>query len=107
MGYPDRPALAAELTRSFCRTDPVIARHFARVTLWSDHRADLAHVRTPALILQSARDAPGPLAVGACLNQHPRGSQLVVLNTLGHGPHPSAPQATTAAIEQFLPPPVR
>ncbi len=32
--------LAAELTHSFCRTVPVIAWHFARVTFWSDHRAD-------------------------------------------------------------------
>ncbi|TPG65520.1 alpha/beta fold hydrolase [Hymenobacter nivis] len=106
MGYPDRPALAAELTRSFCRTDPVIARHFARVTFWSDHRADLARVRTPTLILQSARDALVPLAVGTYLNQHLRGSQLLVLNTLGHCPHLSAPQITTTAIEQFLPSPV-
>lgn len=107
MGYPDRPELAAELTRSFCRTDSVIARHFARVTFWSDHRADLTRVRTPTLILQSARDTLVPLAVGVYLNQHLRGSQLVVLNTLGHCPHLSAPRATTAAIEQFLFPPVR
>jgi sigma-B regulation protein RsbQ len=42
MGNPDRPELGAELTDSFCRTDPDIARHFARVTFLSDNRADLA-----------------------------------------------------------------
>ena len=42
MGAPDQPALAEELTNSFCRTDPEIAKHFARVTFLSDHRADLA-----------------------------------------------------------------
>ena len=31
MGNPDRPELGEELTNSFCRTDPQIARHFARV----------------------------------------------------------------------------
>lgn len=103
MGYPDRPALAAELTRSFCRTDPTIARHFARVTFWSDHRADLSRVRTPALILQSACDALVPPMMGGYLSQQLPGSQLVVLNTLGHCPHLSAPQAVVEAIKQFLP----
>ena len=30
MGNPDRPELGEELTESFCRTDPAIARRFAR-----------------------------------------------------------------------------
>ena len=42
VGNPDRPELAAELTDSFCRTDPAIAKSFARVTFLSDNRADLA-----------------------------------------------------------------
>ncbi|MDP9816459.1 sigma-B regulation protein RsbQ [Spirilliplanes yamanashiensis] len=32
MGNPERPELGEELTNSFCRTDPAIARQFARVT---------------------------------------------------------------------------
>src|SRR5918997_4726872 len=31
MGVPERPELGEELTNSFCRTDPSIASHFARV----------------------------------------------------------------------------
>ena len=42
MGNPDRPELGEELTNSFCRTDPRIARVFARATFLSDNRADLA-----------------------------------------------------------------
>ena len=41
MGNPDRPELGDELTNSFCRTDPEIAKAFARVTFMSDNRADL------------------------------------------------------------------
>src|SRR5262245_45161873 len=41
MGNPDRPELGEELTNSFCRTDPEIARRFARVTFLSDNRTDL------------------------------------------------------------------
>src|SRR3954454_11185312 len=48
VGNPDRPELGEELTNSFCRTDPEIAKHFARVTFLSDNRADLAAVRAPA-----------------------------------------------------------
>jgi sigma-B regulation protein RsbQ len=102
MGHPERPELTVELNNSFCRTDPTIARHFARVTFLSDHRADLPLVRTPTLILQCASDALAPQVVGTYIQQHLPGSQLVVIDTTGHCPHLSAPQSTAAAIEQFL-----
>ena len=72
MGNPEHPELAAELTESFCRTDPAIARQFARVTFLSDNRADLPLVRTPALILQCAEDVIAPPEVGAYVHRHLR-----------------------------------
>lgn len=102
MANPDQPELAAELANSFCRTEPAIARHFARVTFLGDNRADLSNVRTPSLILQSAHDLIAPLAVGAYVHDHLTGSQLVVLNSTGHCPHVSAPQATVAAMRAYL-----
>jgi len=102
MDNPDRPELASELTASFCRTNPDIARHFARVTFLGDNRADLHLVRTPTLILQSAHDLIAPLSVGQYLHQQLPGSTLVVLNTTGHCPHLSAPQQTVAAINAYL-----
>jgi sigma-B regulation protein RsbQ len=102
MGNPDRPELAAELTGSFCRTDPAIARHFARVTFLSDNRLDLAGVRTPALILQCSDDAIAPLSVGEYVHTHLPGSQLVVLNATGHCPNLSAPEETIAAMRSYL-----
>ena len=47
MGNPERPELGAELTNSFCATDPEIARKFARVTFTSDNRDDLARSVSP------------------------------------------------------------
>jgi sigma-B regulation protein RsbQ len=41
MGNADRPELGEELTNSFCRADPEIARQFAEVTFLSDNRTDL------------------------------------------------------------------
>ncbi|MBF9222378.1 alpha/beta fold hydrolase [Hymenobacter ruricola] len=104
MAQPDRPELMAELHNSFCSTDPAIARHFARVTFLADNRADLPRLRAPALILQCAHDALAPRAVGDYLHAHLPDSQLVVLDTSGHCPHLSAPQATIAAINHFLKP---
>ncbi|GAB3296436.1 alpha/beta fold hydrolase [Hymenobacter tenuis] len=102
MGNPDKPELTEELHQSFCRTEPSIARHFARVTFLADNRTDLPLVSTPCLILQCAHDALAPVAVGTYLQQQLPHSQLVILNTSGHCPHLSAPQATIAAIQQFL-----
>lgn len=44
MGNPERPELGQELTNSFCRTDPEIAKALARVTFTSDNRKDLARL---------------------------------------------------------------
>lgn len=102
MGHPDKPALTAELNASFCGTDPDIARHFARVTFLSDNRADLPRLYTPTLILQCLQDIIAPMAVGAYMQQQLPSSQLVVLDTSGHCPHLSAPQATIDAINRFV-----
>jgi sigma-B regulation protein RsbQ len=102
MANPDRPELAEELAESFCRVDPAVARHFARVTFTSDNRADLARVRTPALVIQSADDAIASRSVGEYVHRHLPDSELAVLDTSGHCPHLSAPGETVAAIRTFL-----
>jgi sigma-B regulation protein RsbQ len=102
MGNPDRPELGEELTNSFCRTDPEIAKHFARVTFLSDNRADLSMVRTRALILQCSKDAIAPEAVGRYMHQSLPGSEFVLMKATGHCPNLSAPEETIAAIEAFL-----
>jgi sigma-B regulation protein RsbQ len=102
MGNKDRPELGEELTNSFCRTDPEIARHFAHVTFTSDNRADLAKVRTRALILQCSDDVIAPEAVGRYVHRSLPESQLVVLKATGHCPNLSAPEETIAAMKLFL-----
>ncbi|NMO90360.1 alpha/beta hydrolase [Actinomycetospora sp. TBRC 11914] len=102
MGNPERPDLAAELTNSFCRTDPDIARHFARVTFTSDNRADLGRVDVPTLVLQVRHDALAPVEVGTFVHEAVRDSRLTVLETSGHCPHLSAPDDVVAAIREFL-----
>jgi sigma-B regulation protein RsbQ len=102
MGNADRPELGAELAESFCRTDPEVAKQFARVTFLSDSRADLVKVTTPALILQCEHDVIAPTAVGHYVHRHLPGSKLTVVNATGHCPHLSAPSETIAAMKAFL-----
>jgi sigma-B regulation protein RsbQ len=102
MGNPDRPELADELTNSFCRTDPEIAKQFARVTFLSDNRADLPKLRSSTLILQCSDDAIAPEAVGHYMHQSLANSELVVMSATGHCPNLSAPEETIAAMRAFL-----
>jgi sigma-B regulation protein RsbQ len=102
MANPDRPELGEELTNSFCRTDPDIAKHFARATFLSDNRADLPQVRTKALILQCSQDVIAPEAVGRYIHQNLQGSEFVLMKATGHCPNLSAPEETIAAMEAFL-----
>jgi sigma-B regulation protein RsbQ len=102
MGRPDRPELAAELEESFCRTDPIIAGHFAEVTFLSDNRRDLPQVSVPTLVVQASQDAIAAPAVGRYVHRHISGSDYVVLEATGHCPHLSAPDETIAAMRDFL-----
>ena len=102
MGNDDRPELGEELTDSFCRTDPAIARRFAEVTFTSDNRAELAQVRTPSLVLQCTHDAIAPVSVGTYVADTLPLSSLVLLDATGHCPNLSAPEETVAAISSFI-----
>lgn len=102
MGAPGQPELGAELTNSFCRTDPDIARQFARVTFLSDHRAELPRLRKPTLILQSSEDIIAPLPVGEYMSRVIPDASLRIIENLGHCPHLSEPAASVSAMQEFL-----
>ncbi len=102
MGNLGEPALSDELEQSFCRTDPTIARRFAKVTFRSDNRADLARVATPTLVLQCKVDAIAPMEAGLYVHEHLGDSEFVVLDATGHCPHLSAPAETADAIGKFV-----
>jgi sigma-B regulation protein RsbQ len=91
-----------ELTNSFCRMDPAVARRFARVTFLSDNRADLARVRPRTLVLQCSDDVIAPDVVGEYVHRAIPGSAFLHLRATGHCPNLSAPEETIAAIRSFL-----
>lgn len=102
IGNPARPELGEELTNSFCRTDPEIAKRFARTTFLSDNRKDLAGVTTRSLVLQCSEDVIAPLAVGEYVHRKLANSRMVVMKATGHCPNLSAPVETIAAIRAFV-----
>ena len=102
MNNPDRPELGEELTTSFCRMDPALARQFARVTFLSDNRADLAGVTVPTLVLQCTDDLIAPVEVGAYVRDAIPDSRLAMLQATGHCPQLSAPDETIRAISAFV-----
>jgi sigma-B regulation protein RsbQ len=102
MGAPNQPQLSEELAQRFCHNEPAIARHFARATFYSDHRADVPRSTVPALILQCSDDLIAPRAVGDWLHRNLPQSTLHVVRNVGHCPHMSAPTESSGAIDRFL-----
>lgn len=102
MGNAERPELGGFLTSSFCATDPDVAKDFAKVTFFSDNRADLGNLTVESLTLQCAEDIIAPDAVGKFINEHTPKNQIVFLNATGHCPHISEPEETIQAIKAFV-----
>src|ERR1700709_453539 len=102
MGNPDRPELGEELTNSFCRTDPEIAKAFARVTFTADNRADLPKVKVPTLIPQCSQDILASEEVGKFVRSRIPDSEIVFLKATGHCPNLSAPAEVVSAIRAYV-----
>ncbi|MEQ8240106.1 MAG: alpha/beta hydrolase [Cyclobacteriaceae bacterium] len=102
MANDERPELSEELANSFCRNDPKIAAHFAKVTFLSDHRHDLKNLKTKTLIIQCSEDVIAPTIVGEFIAENIESSELVIAEATGHCPHLSAPKETIEIIKHYL-----
>lgn len=95
-------AVTKELSDSFCSTEPMVAKVFARATFFSDSRVNLPKVSVPCLILQHRTDTLAPLSVGEYIHAHIQGSTLKVLDVQGHCAHMSAPGLVIDALHDFI-----
>jgi sigma-B regulation protein RsbQ len=102
IGNPARPDLAQAFARSLARIPAQRVLTDLCAILQSDHRADLARIAVPTLLLQSQNDLFVPPEVADFLHRHIRGSRLVQLDTLGHFPQLSHPHLLAAAIDEFF-----
>ncbi|HZP85322.1 MAG TPA: alpha/beta hydrolase [Burkholderiales bacterium] len=102
MGNPEGTPLTDELRDSFCSTDPVASKAFARATFFADNRGDLAKAPVPSLIVQVRHDAIAPVEVGQYMRVHMPESELVIIDAAGHCPHMSHPDLTLQAMHRFI-----
>jgi sigma-B regulation protein RsbQ len=102
MGNSDSPQLAQELEHSFCSTDPITAKSFAKVTFYSDCRPLLPKIVTPCLVLQCSEDALVPEPIGEYLHHHIPHSSYIKMKATGHCPHLSNPVETAAVIRNYI-----
>lgn len=98
----DKPDLSNYLVETLQQMRPDIALSILRVMLESDHRADLAQVKTPTWIVQSRSDRAVPVSVGHYLNQEIAGSHYIELDISGHLPHLTAPDLIISNIRAAL-----
>jgi len=94
--------LTDELSESFCSTNPITAKAFAKATFLSDHRALLPQNKHPVLLLQSQQDSLAAVSVGEYMQAKMPQSQLNIVAAKGHCLHMTHPQIVADAIHSFL-----
>ena len=102
MGASASIELVGELSGSFCSTDPIVAKTFAKATFFSDNRKQFSQCQTKTLLLQSELDSLVPLSVGRYMNDNLPHSELKIIKSEGHCLHMTDPEITTCSIVDFL-----
>ena len=91
-----------EILDMFLAYDEKIARSFALLTFFSDHRMELLKLKKPCLILQSSQDLMAPPQVGDYLHAHLQNSKLKVMKARGHFPQLTASDEVNSLIADYL-----
>jgi len=102
MGTESSELLVGELSDSFCSTDPVVAKSFARATFFSDYRHLLPEATHPTLILQSQVDSLANEDVGRYIHAHMPDSTLRILPSEGHCIHMTHPDMVREQLTSWL-----
>jgi len=102
MGQNHSQELVGELNDSFCSTDPVVAKNFARATFFSDYRWLLPFNQHPTLLIQSRWDALTPLDVTKYMQNKMSLAETKIIEAEGHCPHMSSPALVVDAMRSFL-----
>lgn len=102
MRNADRPHLAREFAETLATIPSDRLLSLLYVILQSDHRADVAQLAVPTLIVQTKVDAVVPIEAAEFLHHAIAGSTLRVIEAEGHLPHLSAPALVVEAIRDFI-----
>lgn len=102
IGTGQTPELIGELSGSFCSTDPIVARTFAKATFFSDYRSVLKNILQPVLIFQSANDSLAAPKVGRYMAEEIPNSQFELIEAEGHCLHMTNPDLITPLMISFI-----
>lgn len=90
-----------ELSKSFCSTDPIAAKNFARATFFCDYRDLLSQISVPVLLLQSKVDSLASIEIGEFMHKQLKNSELHVIEAEGHCLHMTHPNEISERIIDF------
>lgn len=102
MGGNNSQMLIGELSGSFCSTDPIIAKNFAKATFFSDYRAILQNSVHPVLIVQSEYDALAAKSVGQYMQKEIPHSSIEIIEAEGHCLHMTHPNIIAPLLLTFI-----
>ena len=102
MGAGHSAELIGELTGSFCNTDPIVAKTFAKATFFSDYRSLLKDIDKPVLIFQSTQDSLASTKIGSYMVENLPNSQLEVIDAEGHCLHMTHADVITPLLVNFI-----
>lgn len=101
MGSASTPEMTKELSDSFCSTDPVIAKTFAKAAFFSDMRHILPKAKHPTLVLQSSHDALAATSIGEYVRDAMPVATVKVIEAEGHCLHMTHPNQVDRSIIAF------
>ncbi|KAD6119086.1 hypothetical protein R6Q59_025184 [Mikania micrantha] len=100
----DVPTAVREFSRTLFNVRPDIALFVSQTVFHSDLRDQLALVKVPCCIIQTAKDVSVPSSVAVYLKDHLGGRSTVeMMNVEGHLPHLSAPALLAHHLGRALP----
>ncbi len=102
MGAGHSPELIGELSGSFCSTDPVVAKTFAKATFFSDYRPILKDISKPTFIFQSSKDSLASPQIGEYMAKNINDSQLALIEAEGHCIHMTNPTLLEPLLINFI-----
>lgn len=102
IGNGNSEELVGELSGSFCSTDPVIAKNFAKATFLTDYRFLLKKINQPTLILQSEHDTLAAISVGEYIHNEIPSSSIHVISAQGHCLHMTHPDKVSKLIIDYV-----
>lgn len=102
MGAGHSSELIGELSDSFCSTDPIVAKTFAKATFFSDYRSMLKDILKPTLIFQSSKDSLAAPEVGNYMAENIKNSTLELIEAEGHCLHMTDPTLLSPLLRDFI-----